>query len=77
MVVISHQSRGYLYFNLLVTVICLIGSYMYVFMAAHRIKSEIDTSPLVISMVMFEGIFLVDICVNFILTYEDSHHIET
>ena len=37
MVVINHESKGYLYFNFLVTVCCLVGSYVYVYMAAHRI----------------------------------------
>lgn len=70
MFTINHESQGYLYFNLIVTVACLLSSYMYVYMAAHRISVESIQDPEAVLMVVFEVIFLIDILVNFMLSYE-------
>lgn len=43
---------------------------MYVYMAAHRIPFHIEAEPDSILTIFFEIVFLVDICVNFILSYE-------
>lgn len=70
MVVISHLSGVYLIFNFFVTACCLVSSYIYVFMAAHRILENDEYSITVLFMYFFEGVFVVDIAVNFLLSYE-------
>jgi hypothetical protein len=70
MVVINHNSAKYLFFNFFVTFCCLISSYIYVFMAAHRKSVEEEFSLTVILMLFFEGVFFTDVCVNFLLSYE-------
>lgn len=76
-VVINHNSGGYLMFNFFVTACCLVSSYIYVFMAAHRIQLEASHaahqhSATIIFMYFFEAIFALDILVSFLLSYEFS-----
>lgn len=69
MFVISHLSGMYLIFNFFVTACCLVSSYIYVYMAAFRILQN-DFSMTNFFMYFFEGVFVVDIAVNFMLSYE-------
>ena len=81
-VVIDHNSGGYLLFNFFVTACCIVSSYIYVYTAAHRIHIEqgVDKTKTVgeeetfnwvmFFILFFEGVFFLDICVNFLLTYE-------
>lgn len=69
--VINHNSPGYLAFNFFVTFCCLVSSYIAVYMACHRITMEGHGFTLVVFvMYSFEAVFMLDIFVNFILSYE-------
>lgn len=74
-VVIDHNSERYLMFNFFVTFCCLVSSYIYVYMAAHRIQmesSEDPLSPTVFLVYFFEGVFALDIGVNCLLSFEQT-----
>lgn len=64
MFTIDHQGAFYLLWNFMVTIACLVSSYMYVALAAFR------TDDALIVTLVFEGIFVIDIIINFMLSYE-------
>lgn len=74
--VINHNSAGYLGFNFFVTICCLLSSYTYVYMAAHRISLEDNAKEglnfTVFAMYSFEAVFALDMGANFLLSYEYS-----
>lgn len=71
LLVINHNSPGYLAFNFFVTFCCLVSSYIAVYMACHRITMEGKGFTLVVFiMYSFEAVFMLDIFVNFLLSYE-------
>ena len=69
MFTINHQGRFFLIWNFLVTVCCLISSYIYLAMAAFRLNGEDDVLALIL-IILFEGIFCLDIVINSMLSYE-------
>ena len=67
-VVIDHESAAYVKFNFLVTICCLLSSYMYVTLAAFR---SLDGYPITaILVIMFECVFCVHMSVQFITSYD-------
>ena len=70
MVVINHNSKFYLFWNILVTVCCLLSSNLYLYMAANKLTEKTASRDTIATMILFEGIFFIDMCVNFILSYE-------
>ena len=70
-IVIDHTGPSYIAFNFFVTFCCLVSSYMYVAMAAFRIT---ESNPLMFFIMMiFEAIFVCDLCINFLLSYTPEH----
>lgn len=51
------------------TFCCLVSSYIYVAMAAFR-TSERDYPSIIALSIIFEGVFVLDIIINFMLSYE-------
>lgn len=70
LITIDHKGDSYLYYNLFVTMCCLISSYIYVAIAAFRRPNSEEINS---AVWWFEGIFVVDILINFLLTYDDQN----
>ena len=69
MFTIDHKGGSYLIFNFLVTICCLISSYLYVNIAAHRVEEAGFSSSL---STIFEVVFCCDIIVSSLLTYDKT-----
>lgn len=69
---VNHQGRSYMIFNFLVTLLCLMSSYFYIFAAAHRD----DSGPFYYVMAFFEVIFTIDCLVQFVLSYDKVNSTE-
>jgi hypothetical protein len=69
-VYISHDNKLYLFFNMLVTIICLVSSYYYASLVGFRYSAggEIDVNFKVPTMIM-EGIFLLHMITQFFLEF--------
>lgn len=70
LITIEHKGSFFLYWNFTVTICCLVSSYMYLAMAAFRPQEEGGTQ--IALSILFETIFVIDICVHFILSYDDD-----
>lgn len=66
---IDHRGSFYLKWSFLVTICCLVSSYMYLAMAAFRPRSE-GGIRLALSII-FEIVFFIDICISFLLSFDD------
>lgn len=69
MFTINHQGARYLIWNFFVTICCLVSSYIYVAMAAFR-TSDRDYPSIIALSIIFEAVFVLDIIINFMLSYE-------
>lgn len=70
MFTIEHKGSFFLYWNFFVTICCLVSSYMYLAMAAFRPVEEGETQFAL--SILFETIFIIDICVHFMLSFDDD-----
>lgn len=84
MLTIDHEGGAYIAFNSLVTICCLVSSFMYLFFAAFRISPEfsyeehllegdqggIDIHNITTLIICFECIFGLHIIIKFMLTFK-------
>lgn len=73
MLVFSHESKGYLMFNFLITILCLVSSYYYGSIAGFRysLKSTDDLDHLLMQIII-EGIFLIHFILQFFLDFVEE-----
>ena len=69
LMVIDHQGPPYMIFNIVTSICCLVSAYIYAFIAAHRVGE--DDPMVIVSNIIFETVFTLDILTNFVLSYTD------
>ena len=69
LLLISEKNKLYHFFCLIVTISCLISSYIYAYMAAFRLHPDRETKFTTIAALFFELIFVGHMCTQFILEY--------
>jgi hypothetical protein len=68
MLIIDHTSRGYYLWYKMINYLCLVSSFIYADYAAYRHIS----SDILLSIYICEGIFLVDMIIQFFLDFPKS-----
>ena len=67
LLVIDHQGRSYMIFNIITSICCLVSAYIYAFIAAHRVGE--DDPMVIVCNIIFETVFTLDIATNFLLSF--------
>jgi len=75
---IPEDNLPYLFFNSLVSVLCIISSYYYLYIASFRYDSKFESeSAGFTTMIIFESVFFVHMMLQFILEYRIEDKNET
>lgn len=74
-IIISELNPLYHIFEVLITMLCLVSSYIYAYIAAFRLHQDMNQTAYKLSYI-FETMFLIDLILNFFVEYqpEDSKH---
>lgn len=67
-IIIDSEGQGYILWQMFVTICCVISSYLYAFIAAFENPNPGET--LFNVTIFFESVFLVSLCVNFLVDYK-------
>ena len=74
-IIISELNPLYHIFEVLITMLCLVSSYIYAYIAAFRLHQDMNQTAYKLSYI-FETMFLIDLILNFFVEYqpEDSKY---